>query len=903
MLDPEQWKDYQIECCWPRRLKADEEQKLWFVMFNSTIPKEPQYNYKHMLRVALWPKETFAKYFDTASAVFGVDVSAWDTELSRNDTSNDCPTTQALAVKWYENCLSNEDGKHVVCNKKRDHHFLPTRLLDVRHASQTSQLRLICTADPDSILKGGTNYLTVSHCWGVWGASENPTLLGTNLNIRKEQGLSLNSLPTTFRDALKVAAWLSIDWIWIDCLCIIQDSKEDWLKEASMMDKVYQNAELNICADFGVDSRAGVFAERTLLDITAPEIQSMKNQRKWQMTMNNAFSWMNSAPSLSRAWIHRELQLARRILHFSNKELVWECCGEEGNSFASETMPGGAPFKRIFNREGRFKLGHAQSIVSPNDADTAEHSDSIHKLWISICEGLSSKSLTYPTDMPVILSSLAKEFQQVVPDDEHVAGLWRSTLPESLAWRTMGRKPHELPYIAPSWSWMSTTTKVTMAVRSRFQNKLPVADVMRIETEMEYDDPYGPLSKGVLHVEGYLRRLHFHFVTSSTFILSVYDEGEEGEQPRLRRIGPDTDDWEGYTCTINIDSVLTLDGQDFECYALFTTYSEWAQDLHSCKRELTCILLEEVVGKADTFQRIGTLDHISDFYSMKMRYEVEILSTTSRALVEDIVGHDPEDPPENTAEKTLEEAAKGTPRDSLVQDTISMQGQGRSSSDEEGKDSFEDFSNDVWEFLADHVRRTRWNVIKGVKEQQKKERDAKKTGKAYHDRGSDSGSVDEEGQRTSGALSEHQLADSVSSQNDVESEHDPTEDEQEDEGDDGDQEETPSESEELDDDDDSDDDWNEYSEYQDWRKEPFGPLAELIESLRILCGVAKPDREVEAMRIFDVMLIISKTPAFGQRLLPAEALYQFDDALDQWREEQGLFPELKRLKTKRIAIV
>ena len=63
-----------------------------------------------------------------------------------------------------------------------------------------------------------------------------------------------------------------VKWLWIDSLCIIQDSRDDWLCEAPMCD-VYQNAFLNISADHAVDARGGLFHDRYFATVDAFKIQ------------------------------------------------------------------------------------------------------------------------------------------------------------------------------------------------------------------------------------------------------------------------------------------------------------------------------------------------------------------------------------------------------------------------------------------------------------------------------------------------------------------------------------------------------------------------------------------------------------------------------------------------------
>jgi hypothetical protein len=58
----------------------------------------------------------------------------------------------------------------------------------------------------------------------------------------------LATLPQTIQDAITVSKKLRIKHIWVDALCLIQDSTEDWEKESARMASVYQNAFVTIAA-------------------------------------------------------------------------------------------------------------------------------------------------------------------------------------------------------------------------------------------------------------------------------------------------------------------------------------------------------------------------------------------------------------------------------------------------------------------------------------------------------------------------------------------------------------------------------------------------------------------------------------------------------------------------------
>jgi hypothetical protein len=64
-------------------------------------------------------------------------------------------------------------------------------------------------------------------------------------------GLAVKELPGLYQDAITVAKWFGIRYIWIDSLCIFQDD-EDFQIEAGKMQEVYSGSQYNIAASTGV---------------------------------------------------------------------------------------------------------------------------------------------------------------------------------------------------------------------------------------------------------------------------------------------------------------------------------------------------------------------------------------------------------------------------------------------------------------------------------------------------------------------------------------------------------------------------------------------------------------------------------------------------------------------------
>lgn len=87
-------------------------------------------------------------------------------------------------------------------------------------------------------------YATLSHC-RVGGP---PIRLSTDSYASSKRMTSFADLPRTFQEAVYVTISLGISYTCIDALCTIQDSKEDWAREAALMDEVYANALVNLAA-------------------------------------------------------------------------------------------------------------------------------------------------------------------------------------------------------------------------------------------------------------------------------------------------------------------------------------------------------------------------------------------------------------------------------------------------------------------------------------------------------------------------------------------------------------------------------------------------------------------------------------------------------------------------------
>lgn len=149
-----------------------------------------------------------------------------------------------LSMRWVKDCARN----HKLCNLPRSSQKrrLPTRLINTG-LSATSLVRLCGTSD----LPTETKYATLSHCWGTLNID---TLTTENLDALMKE-IDTSKLSKTFQDAISLTQKCGVGYLWIDCLCIIQDSEDDWLHESRRMAGIYSDVKICLLLSYNPNIR------------------------------------------------------------------------------------------------------------------------------------------------------------------------------------------------------------------------------------------------------------------------------------------------------------------------------------------------------------------------------------------------------------------------------------------------------------------------------------------------------------------------------------------------------------------------------------------------------------------------------------------------------------------------
>ena len=367
---------------------------------------------------------------------------------------NISPSAIEQIKTWLETCEREHDGCKQQWGIQPSEIGPPFRLIDIG-SSTDADVHLTYSSDKPRNLK----YITLSHRW-------TDDTRKTQL-IKTEEGAFFSRMPVRdwpplFQDAVSIARLLHIQYVWIDSLCIVQDSDEDKAVQLQLMDKIYANGAVNLAAVEASTGSSGLRAYRKPLELV-PCILSRRVSTS-DTSLQYFLCWrpddfinsVDRSPLHRRGWVFQERLLSKRTVHFG-RQLYWECASLR----ASEAFPTGTDYP------GHFVDKFAQDLkVQLQSEMEARHKHDaaieLHKLWCSIVRFYSDTQLSFASDRVVAIGGIANSLiiRYGLSNDDYVAGIWKPCLPEQLLWgkdeETFPKDEHKEAFnYAPSWSWAS----------------------------------------------------------------------------------------------------------------------------------------------------------------------------------------------------------------------------------------------------------------------------------------------------------------------------------------------------------------------------------------------------------------------------------------------------------------
>jgi hypothetical protein len=339
--------------------------------------------------------------------------------------------------------------------------FLPGfRLIDVYEA------RLVEITDP-------CEYFALSY---VWGGSQNTGLQTTKRNLdslRQPSALSRENqnheerLPLTISDAIDLCRNVGQRYLWVDCLCIVQDDLEEKMRLIHGMGQVYENASLTIFAVSGSNADHGLSGVRARKILRRERIYPI-NTKAGTVTLKLARLPLESQIEKShwntRGWTYQEQALSERRLYLTAEEAFFVCRevnwreGYQKYNDMPQTLYEGSSL-------------HTEIPDKPFDAHfvrVPDRKDGGPSNWRSFTSAVSvytRKDLSYPEDALYAFSGIYDRFTSIGHADPGIIatqGNHLSSFPFSLLWYGVhdgvtktGRRAGIHDVRLSSWSWAS----------------------------------------------------------------------------------------------------------------------------------------------------------------------------------------------------------------------------------------------------------------------------------------------------------------------------------------------------------------------------------------------------------------------------------------------------------------
>lgn len=375
---------------------------------------------------------------------------------------------------------------------------MPTRILDIGDLA----------TPPRILVTDGKNeeYATLSYCWGK--GYQQPITTSYNLEQRRT-ALYLTTLPPVFQDAVTITRKLGFRYLWIDSLCILQDSVDDWNAESAKMDQYYTGSSFNIIAAAAEDPTCGIFDSADFL------------RHKLSYTKLPEYRIKGQNFVQKRAWTLQEEILPPRSIFYTGGAIHWICDHES----YSEICPAQASImgyrlhseslkKRIFHPP-RVRWDKRRQHVLPLKVVNGDKVKlSFFSWWYEILNHYSRRELSFDRDRFPGIAGLAKEFARFT-DAQYLCGLWREDFITGLCWNGYGAGIKSSEYLGPTWSWATLHPlnrpdflyHYPLTERNGVDDK-NTTEIVDIHVVNEAQDPYGQVKEAVVVLEGLSRKLN-----------------------------------------------------------------------------------------------------------------------------------------------------------------------------------------------------------------------------------------------------------------------------------------------------------------------------------------------------------------------------------------------------------
>ncbi|KAI0437207.1 heterokaryon incompatibility protein-domain-containing protein [Xylaria telfairii] len=214
----------------------------------------------------------------------------------------------------------------------------PVWMIDV------AERKLVSVVDLRS--RTGPKFAALSY---VWGGPEIPQLKyssvnGISVRLKSHGGLDdqqWDDIPHTISDSIFMCQELGIPYLWVDALCLDQDFAHPHADPNmpnpldDVIGRIYQSAYLTIVCAAGSDSWSGLPGARPQRArkpswVGTAHLQEQVQDQWLGVYPGSSYQIMTRTRWDTRAWTYQEQLLSKRILAFTDDEVLFECDTEVG---------------------------------------------------------------------------------------------------------------------------------------------------------------------------------------------------------------------------------------------------------------------------------------------------------------------------------------------------------------------------------------------------------------------------------------------------------------------------------------------------------------------------------------------------------------------------------------------
>ena len=316
----------------------------------------------------------------------------------------------AQIQSWLQSCLYDH-GK--LCN-------VPPWL---GHLPQLPTLRMI-DVDQGCLVKMQEQcpYVVLSYVWGRDLQFKCTKSLLPSLEMKLGLVQHWEQIPRTVQDAVRLVRLLGLRYLWVDSLCIVQDSQADMQDQFPKMGQIFGNALLTIVAADGDDASTGLFNNSDTASRLARQCVRYSKDLSLLICPPDLNAVLKETRWASRGWTFQEALLSKRLLVFVDQTVYFSCRSttwSEQRKAHSETVPppwawaeAPSPYTTKFERRLTewARIASSLELYYPNLQPWF-----VASMWQSLVNEYSTRILSHELDVLAAIAGAQEVFGRIFP--------------------------------------------------------------------------------------------------------------------------------------------------------------------------------------------------------------------------------------------------------------------------------------------------------------------------------------------------------------------------------------------------------------------------------------------------------------------------------------------------------